>query len=404
MQLAGKRILLGVTGSIAAYKSVVLLRALQKEGAEVRIALTPGATKFVSPLTFTTLAQHPAFEDLWTTEARWSEHVHLGRWADLLVVAPCTLNTMARLAHGMCENALDAVYLSATCPVLLAPAADHEMMGHPRTQENLEKLLATPNHHLAQPAEGYLASGFSGQGRMAEPDDIVSQIIEILKHPVPTALRPLAGKKVLITAGPTQEPLDPVRYLTNRSSGKMGYALATEALRLGAEVNLVSGPVHLTAPVGAKFYPVEHAAELFETVQKLAPEQDVLIMAAAVADYRPAEVHTSKMKKSGEQIVLNLEKTEDTLAWVGEHKKDEQLLVGFALETDHAEEHAQDKLERKNADIIVLNSLGDAGAGFGHDTNQITIIDKKGGQSRYELKDKSAVAADIWQFILQYQA
>jgi phosphopantothenoylcysteine decarboxylase/phosphopantothenate--cysteine ligase len=376
----------------------VLLRLIQQAGAEVRVVLTPGATRFVQPLTFTTLAQHPAFHDLWTEQARWSEHVHLGRWADAFVIAPCTVNTLAHLAQGLCENALDAVYLSCTAPVLLAPAADHEMITHPAVQANLQVLLARPRHHLAAPGEGYLASGLSGAGRMAEPETIVQQLITLLA-PQP---QPLAGKRVLITAGPTREPIDPVRFLSNHSTGKMGYALAQEARQLGAQVTLLSGPVQLPPPIGVELVAVETAAELFTALRQHAPAADVCILSAAVADYRPAIVADQKIKKSADTATLELTKTEDGLAWLGANTRPGQTVIGFALETRDAEAYGQDKLIRKNADLIVVNTLADPGAGFGHDTNQVTVLGRAGKLAQLPLASKTEIARQLWPLFLNH--
>jgi phosphopantothenoylcysteine decarboxylase/phosphopantothenate--cysteine ligase len=396
MRLQGKKIILGVSGSIAAYKAVFLLRLLQQEGAEVRVVLTAGAQKFVTPLTFSTLAHHPVFTDLWNEAGNWSEHVQWGLWADLMIVAPATANTLAKLAHGICDDALCAVALSLRCPLLVSPAMDLEMYKHAATQANLHALQAR-GVQLVEAEYGYLASGLEGQGRMAEPEHIVAAVV---KHFSPG---PLQGKRLLISAGPTQEALDPVRYISNHSTGKMGIALAAEAARLGATVTLVLGPTTQAIPQlpGLAVQHVVTAQQMFHAMATQQAGQDCVIMTAAVADFRPISAKTQKIKKAPGQKTysLELETTDDILAALGGQKPKGQVLVGFALETNDEVANAQKKLMKKNLDCIVLNSLQDAGAGFGHDTNQIKILDAKGTITAFDLKSKAAVAQDILNYL-----
>lgn len=389
--MRGKKVILGISGSIAAYKAVILLRALKKAGADVRVVATDSLEHFVGELTLSSLSGHKVFRDLWAEN--WSEHVTLGTWADLMVVAPATANTLAKLANGLCDNALTAVYLAARCPVMLAPAMDADMYIHPRTQANLARLSADGCTVLPV-GNGFLASGLEGPGRMMEPEEIFTRITDFF-----TENRPLAGKKLLLTAGPTREALDPVRYLTNHSSGKMGYALAQEAVRMGAEVTLVSGPVHLPVPEGVTLVKVASAQDMYEAVMAHADTQDILIMAAAVADYTPVEVADRKIKKKESEFVLTLKKTTDILASLGKIKSPRQLLVGFALETDNELENARKKLQAKNADLIVLNSLQNSGAGFSHDTNQITLVGPAEEVKHFPLKSKQEAAKDILEAI-----
>lgn len=384
--LSGKKIIVGVTGSIAAYKAAYLVRLLKKQRAEVRVILTEGARKFVTDLTFSNLSQQAVFSDLWGGE--WSEHVKLGLWADLMVIAPATANTLAKMAHGNCDNALLAVYLSARCPVMVAPAMDADMYQHPATKANLAT-LASHGVEIIPAEEGFLASGLEGAGRMAEPEAIL-EIIQDSFGP-----KPLAGKKVLVSAGPTIEPIDPVRFLSNRSTGTMGWLIASTAKDLGAEVTLVTGPAQPNVPYSGQLVKVETAQEMFEAMTHHAPASDVVIMSAAVADYTPAEVSPTKIKKKEGDMSIALKRTQDILHYLGQHKPSHQILVGFALETDNELEHALGKLQRKNLDYIVLNSLRDAGAGFGTDTNKITLIDKTGREFRYPVKSKAEVAMDI---------
>lgn len=384
--LQGKKIILGITGSIAAYKAVLLLRMLQQAGAEVKVVTTPAVKEFVGELTLSTLSGQPVFSGLW--ESGWSEHVALGTESDLMVVAPASANTLAKMALGLCDNALMAVYLAARCPVMVAPAMDADMYIHPRTQANLQQLL-TDGVTVLPVGQGYLASGLEGPGRMLEPAEIMAAIAQRLSG------GPWQGKQVLITAGPTRESLDPVRFLTNRSSGKMGYALAEAARDLGARVTLVSGPTQLPAPAGLELVAIESAAEMFEAVTSRAAAQDVIIKAAAVADYTPAEVASRKIKKQNGDLSIPMKRTQDILRYLGEHKPEGQILVGFALETHDALAQARNKLTRKRLNLIVLNTLEDAGAGFGHDTNRVTLIDDQGAEVALPLQSKSEVARAI---------
>ncbi|MDP5172687.1 MAG: bifunctional phosphopantothenoylcysteine decarboxylase/phosphopantothenate--cysteine ligase CoaBC [Bacteroidia bacterium] len=391
--LQGKKIILALSGSIAAYKSVVLLRLLKKAGAEVKVVTTSSVDTFVGELTLSTLSGQPVFSGLW--DAGWSEHVALGTASDLMVVAPATANTLAKMAHGLCDNALTAVYLAARCPVMVAPAMDADMYIHPRTAANLAQ-LAADGVKVLPVGSGFLASGLQGPGRMMEPEDIFAEIEAMF------SAKPLAGKKILITAGPTREALDPVRFLTNHSSGKMGYALAEAARDLGAYVTLVSGPVALPAPDGLELLRVESAADMFDTVRTRSAQQDVIIKAAAVADYTPSQVAGQKMKKKDGELSIELKRTQDILAYLGEHKPSHQILVGFALETNNALENARNKLQRKHLDLIVLNTLEDAGAGFGVDTNVVTLIDKHGKEDRLPIQSKKAIAKAILDRIQQH--
>ncbi len=387
--LQGKKILLGISGSIAAYKSILLVRLLVKAGAEVKVVMTPAAKDFVTPLTLSTLSKNPVITELFS-EAAWSNHVMLGRWADVMVIAPLSCNTLAKMAQGICDNMLQATYLSATCPVVVVPAMDEDMWKHPSTQANLQKLQSYGNHII--PVEkGELASGLHGDGRMAEPENIV----QFLQQKFFT-IGKLAGKKVLVTAGPTYEAIDPVRFIGNRSSGKMGVAIAEELAARGASVHLVLGPTHIDElSTGITVHHVQTANQMYEACIAVFADADVAVMAAAVADYTPLHTEEQKIKKTSEAFSLELTRTKDILKSLGQQKKDDQLLVGFALETTNEKEYALQKLKTKNADMIVLNSLNDAGAGFGYDTNKITIFDKNGEQAVYERKPKTEVAKDI---------
>ena len=385
----GKKIILGITGSIAAYKAVVLVRELVKAGAEVRVIMTPSAKDFVTPLTLSTLSRNPVLVDLFD-EQSWSNHVMLGRWADVLLMAPLSCNTMGKMANGLCDNLLLAVYLSATCPVVIAPAMDEDMWQHPATKANLDRLAAYGNH-IIPVGNGALASGLNGEGRMAEP----AQIMEFLQQQL-WAKGTLTGKKALVTAGPTYEPIDPVRFIGNHSSGKMGIALARELQSRGAEVTLVLGPVsEPEALPGIRIKRVVTAEQMYTACMEYFPETDLTIMAAAVADYTPVHTATEKIKKTGESLPLELKKTTDILKSLGMIKKSNQVLAGFALETNDEKRHAIAKLENKNADLIVLNSMKDAGAGFGKDTNKVTLFARDGREFPFETKSKQAVAADI---------
>lgn len=390
MMLNGKTIILGVTGSIAAYKAVVLLRLFKKAGANVKVVTTNSVDHFVGELTWSSLSGQPVFNGLW--EEGWSEHVELGTTADLMVVAPATANTLAKFAHGLCDNALTAVYLAARCPVIVAPAMDADMYIHPRTTANLAQLEADDVQVLPV-GQGFLASGLEGPGRMMEPEEIFEAVT---RH---FTTGPLTGKKVLITAGPTREDIDPVRYITNHSSGKMGYALAETARDLGADVTLVTGPVRFPPPSGMKVVPVGSAEEMFEAVTADSAQQDIIIKAAAVADYTPANPADQKVKKKEGELAIELKRTKDILKFLGTHKPAQQILVGFALETNNALEHARNKLNRKQLDLIVLNTLEDQGAGFGHDTNVVTLIDKLGGENKLPRQSKQDVAKAIFEYI-----
>lgn len=389
--LRGKNILVGVTGSIAAYKSAILIRSLVKEGARVQIIMTPAATEFISPLTLSTLSKNPVNQDFFDTKSgQWASHVDLGLWADLYIIAPATANTIAKFANGICEDLLAAVYLSARCPVFIAPAMDLDMYRHNSTTANISTLKSFGNR-IIDADHGELASGLVGEGRMAEPDKIV-QIIETF---FATDL-PLKGKNVLVTAGPTHEAIDPVRFIGNHSSGKMGYAIAEELAERGAMVKLVSGPSHLsTEHPNISKYNVNTAEEMYQESQMSADSADVMVLAAAVADYKPIKKASEKIKKQDISMMLELTKTIDIAASLGKEKKEGQFIVGFALETENGLANASEKIEKKNFDLIVLNSLKDAGAGFGHDTNKVTIIDKKGAQKNFDLKSKKEVARDI---------
>lgn len=390
--LKGKHIVLGVTGGIAAYKSVALLRLLTKAGAEVQVVMTPAAKEFVAPVTFASLSQKPVVSEFFTANTgEWHSHVDLGLWADAMVVAPATASTIGKMANGIADNMLVTTYLSAKEPVWIAPAMDLDMMRHPSTVANIERLRSFGNH-IIEPGSGALASGLSGKGRMAEPEEIVAT----LESHFATA-GSMTGKTVTITAGPTREKLDPVRFISNFSSGKMGYALAEEAARRGARVILVSGPVALEArnPL-IEVRRVESAEEMLAEARKAFAGSDIAIMCAAVADYRPAAVSPSKLKRGDSPaMTLELVRNPDIAATLGSEKRPGQTLVGFALETDDAIAHGADKLRRKNLDMIVVNSLADKGAGFGTDTNIVTIITADGRRTAGTLKPKSAVAADI---------
>jgi phosphopantothenoylcysteine decarboxylase/phosphopantothenate--cysteine ligase len=385
----GKKILLGITGSIAAYKAVYLVRSLVKEGAEVKVILTPGAKDFVSPLTLSTLSRNPVLSELFD-EQSWANHVMLGRWADVMLIAPLSCNTLAKMAHGLCDNLLLATYLSATCPVVVAPAMDEDMWHHPATKHNLG-LLASFGNTVIPAVKGELASGLFGDGRMAEPDDIIKFIGERF-----FLTSPLAGKKVLVTAGPTYEAIDPVRFIGNHSSGKMGIAIAQELYRRGADVTLVLGPSSTVfSDNGIHLLRVTSAEEMYKACQDVFASADLAVMAAAVADYTPLVKADQKIKKKDSTLTIELTKTKDILKSLGEKKKQNQVLVGFALETTNENENAKEKLVAKNADMIVLNSLNDKGAGFGYDSNKITIFKKNGAETRFDTKSKEEVAKDI---------
>ncbi len=387
--LKNRKILIGITGSIAAYKSILLARLLLKAGAEVRVVMTPAAKDFVSSLTLSTLTKNPVSIDLFN-EAEWANHVMMGRWADVMIIAPLSCNTLSKMAHGACDNLLMATYLSATCPVVVAPAMDEDMWKHPSTKENLSKLSSFGNL-IIPVGKGELGSGLFGEGRMAEPEEIVEFIeSNIFK------IRDLEGKHAVVTAGPTYEPIDPVRFIGNHSSGKMGLAISVELARRGAIVDLVLGPSSLNASQeNIRIHRVKTAGEMFEKTTEIFETSDIAVMSAAVADYTPANMETEKIKKNGENLTVTLVRTKDILKTLGERKKPGQVLVGFALETQNERQYALQKLSSKNADLIVLNSLNDAGAGFGVDTNKITIFEKDGAELQYEQKPKQQVAKDI---------
>lgn len=387
--------MLGITGSIAAYKAVLLVRELVKAGAEVRVIMTPSAADFVTPLTLSTLSRNPVLTELFD-EQSWSNHVMLGRWADVFLIAPLSCNTLSKMANGNCDNLLMAVYLSATCPVVVAPAMDEDMWQHPSTRANIKRLEEFGNR-IIPVGNGALASGLSGEGRMAEPAEIISYLEEQV-----FSKGALYGKKVLVTAGPTYEPIDPVRFIGNHSSGKMGIALARELQNRGATVTLVLGPVagEIMLP-GVRIISVVTAAQMYEACMNEFPESSIAVMAAAVADYTPALTAAEKIKKTGETLPLELKKTRDILKSLGEIKRTDQVLVGFALETNDEKKHALAKLKNKNADMIVLNSLNDAGAGFGKDTNKVTLFTRDGKEFPFGTKPKQAVAADITDTIIQ---
>lgn len=393
--LAGKKILVGITGSIAAYKSVYLVRLLIKAGAEVKVIMTPSAKDFVSPLTLSTLSRNPVIIDLFD-EQSWANHVMLGRWADAMLVAPLSCNTLAKMANGLCDNLLLATYLSATCPVVVAPAMDEDMWHHPSTKANLGKLESFGNHII--PVEkGDLASGLNGEGRMAEPEGIIEYITTNF-----FLTRPLEGKKALVTAGPTYEPIDPVRFIGNHSSGKMGIAIAKELYHRGAAVTLVMGPSQYEfSAEGIAVVRVKTADQMYKSCHESYPESDLTVMAAAVADYTPVETADQKIKKKSDSLTITLSKTKDILKSLGEKKNSKQVLVGFALETNDEKKNALEKLAKKNADMIILNSMMDAGAGFGYDTNKITIFDKSGQEFSFDTKSKTDVAKDIVDTIIR---
>jgi phosphopantothenoylcysteine decarboxylase/phosphopantothenate--cysteine ligase len=400
--LSGKNILLGVTGGIAAYKSAFLVRLLVKKGANVKVVMTSSAKEFVTPLTLSTLSKNEVFSSFTEEnpdpksfkEPKWNNHVELALWADYMLIAPATANTLSKMAHGACDNFLLAVYLSADCPVFYAPAMDLDMYKHPTTEETFKKLDSFGNIQIPA-AFGELASGLVGQGRMAEPDEIVSFLErDILKR------LPLKGKRIMITAGPTYEAIDPVRFIGNHSSGKMGYALAEEAAFLGAEVILISGPVNLELNNDfVKIERVTSAAEMYEIAHRYFPSCNIAILSAAVADYKPSQVAEEKIKKKEGNMTIELTKTQDILLSLGKIKKD-QYLVGFALETENEEENAKLKLKKKNLDLIVLNSLRDEGAGFQKDTNKVTLISKDNKLYPFPVKPKTEVAKDILEYII----
>ncbi|MBO7198810.1 MAG: bifunctional phosphopantothenoylcysteine decarboxylase/phosphopantothenate--cysteine ligase CoaBC [Alistipes sp.] len=390
MQLKGKHIILGITGSIAAYKAAMLCRLLVKEGAEVRVIMTPLAKQFITPLTMATLSKHPILVEFFNPEnGEWNSHVSLGEWADMLLIAPATANTLAKMTTGIADNLLLTTYLSARSVVAVAPAMDLDMYAHITTQQNL-RTLAERGVAIIEPEAGELASGLVGKGRMAEPEEIVEQVKAILCK---QQRKSLAGKRYFVTAGATIEAIDPVRYITNHSTGKMGYAIAEELAKRGAEVKLISGRTTLPTPAGVERIDVLSAADMYNAAVEAWREVDGAVMCAAVADYTPAVVADKKLKKSDDDMRIELVRTKDIAAELGKEKNG-RTLVGFALETDNEEANAESKLARKNFDFVVLNSLRDKGAGFGGDTNKVTLIDRN-GREEYPLMSKHSVAAVI---------
>jgi phosphopantothenoylcysteine decarboxylase / phosphopantothenate---cysteine ligase len=394
--LQNRNILLGISGSIAAYKSASLTRLLVKAGAQVKVIMTESAKDFITPLTLATLSKNKVNTQFADAEGTWHNHVELGLWADVMLIAPASANTIAKMANGLCDNLLLATYLSARCKVYFAPAMDLDMLQHPATQENITRLTAFGNQ-LIKPNTGELASGLYGTGRMAEPEEIVA----LLEHYFGADL-PLTGKKALVTAGPTYEAIDPVRFIGNHSSGKMGFALAEQLAAKGAEVTLVCGPNALAvASPAIKRIDVTSAEEMYKVSSEVFKDTHIAVLAAAVADYKPAHPATEKIKKAGNEKILELIKTVDIAATLGAIKRQDQFLVGFALETTNEEANAIEKLRAKNFDCIVLNSLRNAGAGFKYDTNQVKIIDKENNSVNFELKSKQEVAVDIVNHIIK---
>jgi len=393
--IKGKKILLGISGSIAAYKAIYLVRLLIKSGAEVKVVMSPSAKDFVSTLTLSTLSHNPVLVDLFD-EQSWANHVMLGRWADLMLMAPLSCNSLSKMAHGQCDNLLLATYLSATCPVVVAPAMDEDMWHHPATQQNLQRLQSFGNT-IIPVDHGELASGLFGDGRMAEPEAIIKFLDD--NFFLELSLR---DKKALVTAGPTYEAIDPVRFIGNHSSGKMGIAIAKELSRRGADVSLVLGPTsQKIAANGIRLIRVNSAEEMYNACHEAFGKTDLAVMSAAVADYTPVNKAAQKIKKAENNLTLELTKTKDILKSLGAIKTKNQVLVGFALETMNEKEYAQKKLVEKNADLIVLNSLNDSGAGFGHDTNKVTIFKKSGEEVQFETKSKDEVAKDIVDVIIK---
>ncbi len=393
--LKGKKILIGISASIAAYKAILLVRLFVKAGAEVKIVMTPSAKEFVSPLVLSTLSKNDVLVNI-SDENTWANHVMLGRWADVMLIAPCSCNTLAKLSKGICDNLLQGVYLSATCPVVICPAMDEDMWHHPSTKINIEKVISYGDKVI--PAEhGELASGLIGEGRMPEPEKIVTYLEEHCFR-----LKELAGQKALVTAGPTYELLDPIRFIGNYSSGKMGVAIAEELYLRGADVQLIIGPSSLkTKFEGIKTTSVTSAEEMYNASILSFNSASIAVLSAAVADYKPETVAKQKIKKKDEHLVLKLNKTKDILMALGKIKRNSQVLVGFALETHNEKEHAINKLKEKNADLIVLNSLQDSEAGFGLDTNKITVFERAGKEFNYPAKTKKEVAKDIVDLIIQ---
>lgn len=399
--LKGKHIVLGITGGIAAYKSATLIRLLIKKGAEVQVVITPSGKEFITPVTLSALTGKPVISEFFTANTgQWNSHVDIGLWADAMVIAPATACTIGKMANGVADNMLVTTYLSAKAPVFIAPAMDLDMMAHPSTKRNLD-LLRSYGNHIIEPASGELASHLVGKGRMEEPE----KIVEILEQFFETD-KPLAGKKVLLTAGPTYERIDPVRFIGNFSTGKMGYALADAAARLGADVTLVSGPVSVKAKEpSVKIINVESAKQMRDAAVGCFPESDIAIMCAAVADYAPADSADHKIKRETDEIpTIRLVKNPDIAATLGKMKSDSQTLVGFALETDNGPANAERKIRSKNLDMIVLNSLADPGAGFGTDTNKVTMITPDGNSESLPLMPKTKVAEEILKTIIKIRS
>lgn len=394
--LSKKNIILGVCGSIAAYKSATLVRLLIKAGANVKVILTADASNFITPLTLATLSKNPVYTQYFDAETGvWSNHVELGLWADYIIIAPTSANTLGKMANGLCDNLLTAVYLSAKCPVFFAPAMDLDMWKHESTQDNINRLKSFGNIIIA-PNKGELASGLFGEGRMAEPEEIISFLSQHLKNGLP-----LLGKKVLVTAGPTYEAIDPVRFIGNHSSGKMGFAIAERFVELGADVTLITGPTSEQTNSNLLRIDVVSANDMLLACNSVFENADITVMSAAVADYTPIVIAEEKIKKKDEAFSIDLKKTTDILASLGKIKKNKQLLIGFALETEHEEQYAKEKLQKKNLDLIVLNSLRDKGAGFKTETNKITIFNSALQKTSFETKSKVEVAKDICSEIIK---
>ena len=390
--LKGKKVVLGITGSIAAYKSCLIIRALVKQGAEVQVVITPAGKEFITPITLSALTHKPVVSEFFSQrDGTWNSHVDLGLWADAMLIAPATASTIGKMANGIADNMLITTYLSMKAPVFVAPAMDLDMYAHPSTQKNLETLKQYGNH-IIEPQSGFLASGLEGKGRMEEPENIVKALDSFFEAAAQQS--PLSKKKILITAGPTYEKIDPVRFIGNYSSGKMGFALAAECARRGAEVTLVAGPVGLPTPEGVKRIDVESCQEMFEASVNAFPQMDAAILCAAVADFRPEQTATQKIKREKDDLVIRMQPTHDIAAHLGQMKTGSQRLVGFALETNDEEVNAQKKLKKKNFDFIVLNSTRNKGTTFRSDDNQISIISES-GQKDYEKKPKTEVARDI---------
>ena len=387
--LKGKKIVLGITGSIAAYKSCLIIRALIKHGAEVQVVITPSGKEFITPITLSALTHKPVISEFFSQrDGTWHSHVDLGLWADAMLIAPCTASTLGKMAHGVADNMLITTYLSMKAPVFIAPAMDLDMFQHPSTQANLQQLKSYGNH-IIEPASGFLASGLEGKARMEEPERIVEQLDKFFN-----STADLQGKHIMITAGPTYEKIDPVRFIGNYSSGKMGYALAEECYRRGAEVTLISGPVSLSCSEGIKRIDVESCKEMYEQATKAFPQQNAAILCAAVADFKPENVAETKIKREKDDLFLRLKPTQDIASTLGKMKTSDQRIIAFALETNNEEQNAKHKLEKKNADFIVMNSTRNPGTTFQSDENQITIIHKE-GKKEYAKKPKTDVAKDI---------